>query len=83
MKFEKNQEIRFKHPSVLSGIPLILTGIVKGNGKDVRKMWPIEMGEAPDDMLLVWRQDYLGQSYFYAVSPAEVIENPTVEFKEN
>lgn len=73
-QFKKNQTIKFKHPSELTGVPLILTGIILGHGEAVRKMWPIEMAEAPDDMLLVWRQDHLGQEFHYAVDPYDVVD---------
>jgi len=72
---KKNQTIKFKHPSTLTGIPLILTGTIMGFGKEVRKKWPEEMGEAPDDMLLVWRKDVFGNELHYAVDPMDVIEH--------
>jgi len=73
-KFRKNQTIKFKHISDLTGQGIILTGIILGHGKEVRKKWPEEMAEAPDDMLLVWRQDHLGQTFHYAVAPFDVVD---------
>ena len=73
-KFKINQTIKFKHPSSLTGIPMILTGIIIGHGKEVRKHWPEEMENAPNDMLLVWRQDHLGQTFHYAVDPYDVVD---------
>ena len=71
---KKNQIIKFKHPSMISDVPLILTGIVLGFGPAVRKMWPIEMAECPDDMLLVWRKDVYGNEEHYAVDPQDVVD---------
>lgn len=73
-KIKKNQTIKFTHISDLTGSPLILTGVVLGFGAEVRKMWPEEMGEAPDDMLLVWRRDDFGNTFHHAVSPDDVIK---------
>jgi hypothetical protein len=72
-EIKKNQTIRFQYPSVLSGIPLILTGTVLGFGDAVRKMWPEEMGEASDNMLLVWRKDIYGNEEHYAVDSSDVV----------
>lgn len=73
-EFEIGQTIKFFHISDFTGTPLTLTGIIKGFGSAVRKMWPEEMGEAPDDMLLVWRKDHLGQTFHYAVDPYDVVD---------
>jgi hypothetical protein len=79
MKFEKNQEIKFQYISDFTGIPQILSGIIKGFGEAVRKKWPIECGEAPGSTLLVWRQDNLGQEFHYAVDPFDVVDHIPVE----
>ena len=71
---KKGQTVKFLHPSELTGSPLILTGVVLGFGAEVRKMWPEEMGEAPDDTLFVWRKDVFGNELHYAVSPDDVIK---------
>ena len=81
-KFKKNQTIKFTHPSDLTGIPLILTGVIIGFEKEVRRMWPEEMGEAPDDMLLVQRQDNFGNTFHHAVNPEEIIQDEVVILKE-
>ncbi len=73
-KFKKEQTVKFKHISDFTGAEMVLTGIIKGFGAAVRKMWPIEMGEAPDDMLLVWRQDHLGQTFHYAVNSYDIMD---------
>jgi len=74
MKIRKNQTIKFTYISDLTGKLLALSGIIIGFGKEVRKMWPEEMGEAPDEMMLVWRKDDFGNEFHHAVSPEEVIE---------
>jgi hypothetical protein len=77
-EFKKNQKIRFKHPSSLAGIPMILSGTVIGFGSAVRKMWPEEMAAAPDDILLVWRRDVHGNEHHYAVCPEDVIQEGVI-----
>lgn len=80
--FKKNQTIKFMHPSSLTGLPMILTGIIIGHGSAVRKMWPIEMAECPDDMLLIWRKDIHGNEQHYAVAPEDIIQEGTVVLKK-
>ena len=75
MKFQKGQTIKFKYASVLTGVPLILTGKVLGFGDAVREMWPIECAECPDDMLLVRRQDNFGNTFHHAVHPDEIVRD--------
>lgn len=77
-EFKKNQVIKFKHPSSLTGIPMILTGTIIGHGPAVRKMWPEEMAECPDKFLLVWRKDAYGNKQHYAVDPEDVIQEGIV-----
>ena len=66
--------LKFKHLSVLAGKEFIVSGIIKGFGDAVRKMWPEEMENCPDDMLLVLHQDHLGQEFHHAVLPEEIID---------
>jgi len=77
-EFKKNQTIKFKHPSSLTGIPIILSGTVLGFGPAVRKMWPEEMAEYPDEFLLVWHRDVHGNEQHYAVDPEDVIQEGIV-----
>ena len=81
MKIQKGQTIKFEYPSDFTGIPLILTGVIVGHGKAVRKFWPIECAEAPDDMLLVRRKDVYGNTHHHAVSPEDIIQNEVVVSK--
>ncbi len=77
-KHEIGQMVKFKHLSVLAAKEFELMGIIKGFGDDVRKKWPIEMAEAPDDMLLIWRKDNFGNEQHYAVMPYDVLDVATV-----
>lgn len=82
MKVRKGQTIKFTYISDLTGVPLILTGTVLGFGKEVRQKWPIEMENAPDDMLLVKRQDVYGNTLYHAVALSEIIQNEVVILKK-
>lgn len=71
---KKGQTVKFHYPSDLTGSPVTFAGVVLGFGAEVRKTWPEEMGEAPDNMLLVWRRDDFGNTFHNAVSPDDVIK---------
>ena len=73
-KIKKYQTIEFRHISELTGHEIILRGTILGFGDAVRKMWPDEMAEAPDDMLLVWRMDSFGNKFHYAVEPDQIVK---------
>ena len=82
-RVRKNQTVQFRHISELTGSEIILTGVVLGFGDAVRKMWPEEMGEAQDEMLLIWRRDNFGNESHYAISPEDlVLENEEGEDAE-
>ena len=78
MEFKKNRIIKFKHPSVLTGVPMILTGTIIGHGSEVRKMWPKEMEEAPDEFLFIRRKDIYGNILHHAVDPEDIIQEGVV-----
>ena len=73
-KFRKNQTIRFTCISAFTGVPLILTGVIVGHGKEIREKWPEEMAEASDDILLVRRKDVYGNTHYHAVNPEDIIQ---------
>jgi hypothetical protein len=78
MKIQKNDKIKFLHISELTGKVITLQGTVLGFGAEVRKMWPEEMAEAPDDYLLVWRRDIYGNEQHHAVAPEDIIQQGVV-----
>jgi hypothetical protein len=73
-RFKKGQMVRFLHISSFTGATLTLSGKVIGFGADIRKRWPEEMGEAPDDMLLIKRSDNFGNEFHYAVSLDDLVK---------
>jgi hypothetical protein len=73
MKMRKNDKIKFLHISETTGKIVMLQGTVLGFGAEVRKMWPDEMAEAPDDMMLVQRADASGNISYFSISPADVV----------
>ena len=73
-KVRKNQTVRFRHISELTGNKIVLTGVVLGFGDAVRKMWPFECANAPDEMLLIWRRDNFGNESHYAISPDDLVK---------
>ena len=74
-KIQKGDTIKFLHISEFIGELVVLQGTVIGFGTEVRKMWPEEMGECPDDMMLVRRRDANGNTFHYAISPADVLDD--------
>lgn len=71
----KNQTIKFRHISELTGAEIVLVGTIVGFGPAVRYKWPDELAEAPDEIMLVWRQDAFGNDGHYAVLPEDVVND--------
>ena len=72
-KYFLQQRIRFEAIDELTGDEIEREGIIVGYGDSVRKMWPEEMGEADDSMLLVKVEMPMREIYF-AVAENEVLE---------
>lgn len=70
-KIQKGNRIAFRALDNFTGTEFMPIGDVIGFGAEVRKRWPEEMGEAPDDMLLVKSTDH---ENLYAVHPSEILE---------
>lgn len=73
-KFKIDQVIKFSYLNVISGKFVELTGTVIGHGQDIRKRWPREAGECPDNYLLVRHYDVYENVYHHIVDPMDVIE---------
>ena len=73
-KTKKGVIITFSAIDDFTGQQIELIGTVIGFGADVRRMWPMEMEEAPDNMLLVRRQDSFGNTFHHAIDEEEIIE---------
>jgi hypothetical protein len=73
-KFKMDQIVKFSYLNVISGKFVELTGTIIGFGADIRKRWPREAGEAPDDMLLVRHYDVYENVYHHIVDPMDIIE---------
>ena len=72
-KFKIDQIIKFSYLNVISGKFIELVGTVIGFGQDIRKRWPCEAGECPDNYLLVIHYDVHGNDYNHIVDPIDII----------
>ena len=70
-EIKKGDRIAFKAIDELAGTEFTPIGIVIGFGEEVRKKYPVECAEAPDDMILVKSTDH---GNLYVVHPSEVLE---------
>ena len=67
----KGDQIRFWAMNEFTGANTLMIGKVIGHGKEVRKLYPVEMANAPDDYLLVKRVVH-GIDSHYVVVPNDV-----------
>jgi hypothetical protein len=74
-KFRRNQKIKFRHIDEFTGQEVELEGIIIGFGREVRRFWPEEMTNAPNCMMLVFRQDQFANKYHHAIMPSEIVED--------
>lgn len=73
-RIKKGQVVRFSHISDFTGELLELEGEVVEFGSEIRRRWPDEMAECPDDMLLIRTKDVFGNIQFHATDRSEIIE---------
>lgn len=71
--FKIDQVIKFSYLNVISGKFVELVGTIIGFGADIRKRWPREAGEAPDNFLLIRHFDIHGNDFCHIVDPMDVI----------
>ncbi|TET74484.1 MAG: hypothetical protein E3J56_02310 [Candidatus Aminicenantes bacterium] len=70
-KVKRGDRIAFKAMDELGATEFTPIGIVIGFGEEVRKKYPVECAEAPDDMILV---KSVHHGNLYVVHPSEVLE---------
>jgi len=70
-EIKKGDRIAFRAIDELAATEFTPIGIVIGFSEEIRKKYPVECAEAPDDMLLV-KSTYHGN--LYVVHPSEVLE---------
>ena len=70
-EIKKGDRIAFRAIDELAATEFTPIGDVIGFGEEVRKKYPVECAEAPDDMLLVKSTDH---GNLYVVHPSEVLE---------
>lgn len=73
-KFKIDQTIKFSYLNVISGKFVELVGTIIGFGSDIRKRWPKEACECPDNYLLVRHYDVYENVYHHIVDPMDVIQ---------
>ena len=72
-KIEIGDTIKFSYLPELSTEEIIVTGKVIGFGEEVRKRWPTECADAPDEAMLLFRKDVFGNEQRHLVMPFEVL----------
>lgn len=70
-EIKKGDRIAFRAMDEFTATEFTPIGIVIGFGEEVRKKYPIECAEAPDDMILV---KSVHHGNLYVVHPSEVLE---------
>jgi len=70
-EIKKGDRIAFRAMDELAATEFTPIGIVIGFGEEVRKKYPVECAEAPDDMILV---KSVHHGNLYVVHPQEVLE---------
>jgi len=70
-KVKKGDRIAFKAIDERAETKFTPIGIVIGFGEEVRKKYPVECAEAPDEMILV---KSVHHGNLYVVHPSEVLE---------
>ena len=67
--------ITFAYISDFTGVQIDVDGIIIGHAKDVKKMWPEEMGGLTEDenCYLVPRKDNFGNTFHHVVWPEEIL----------
>lgn len=69
-KIRRGNRIAFRAIDDFTGQEFTPIGDVIGFGKEIRKKYPVEYEEAPDNMILVKSVDH---GNFYIVDPSEVL----------
>lgn len=72
---QKGDRITFVYISGFTGEQIDVDGIIIGYTKDVKAMWPDEMGglTGDEDCYLVRRKDSFGNTFHHCVWPEEIL----------
>lgn len=72
MIYGKGDNVKFTVYGELG--PYTAEGVIIGYGAEVRKRWPAEMGEAPDNLCLVKVTDRFDNLQHHVIFPEDIIE---------
>lgn len=69
---KKGKEVTFKAMNDFTGEMITLKGEIIGHSKEVRKMFPAELGEVVNPVYLVMRKDLFGNIHHHVIFPEEI-----------